>query len=576
MPIRSLAERYPDLIYEENNEKRIQEDPFVTLIQEHDLPDLTELEGQTFYDRLSDFLRTTNDAQFGIKSSLNNEGEWVRDATKVSSPQERVSQRTPAIEANKALLRCLCLLKATDYALFKKMEVGLRCSLKEEFERIAFTILAHANGGLPEADKLQRIKAFEEDFNGCLIKHLREANLTRGCKSKRETKKLLSHYRNLSSLMQPARTLVTLTYDEKAGLLQRETKYPVTKKTAPGLQSLSQLNLSPPRPFKEKTNSSTAGNGAIQEANKLFYELMDDETRFLPEQARLVVVKKETISLRPEEILDEVKENKAAIKDTSWNAVGTNTLSKQASTSFNLHSANADKRNEVKANKAAFLTKPSQVALNEFNGALERFKDSLNAKTIKEGKEKQHLYEQGQSILKNINTLVANDPSKLDAHSLEQLTEVLANCTTLVISQDPSLAENQESVRCLDGLIQEVSGKKSEVWKALGAGLISFACLAVGTVGVLAAIPTGGGSLLLTAIAATGLSAGAVGAVAVTGAAAVTATAAAGLGVYSAGREKGLAQSVKNFKANYLDIITNQDEEKPQDSSDLSESSPLK
>ncbi len=76
--------------------------------------------GTKLYDQLSDLLRETNDAQFGIVSKLNNKGEWVRDATQSKDLADRIPHAHPIIESNNALLRCLSRLKAVDYAIAKE------------------------------------------------------------------------------------------------------------------------------------------------------------------------------------------------------------------------------------------------------------------------------------------------------------------------------------------------------------------------------------------------------------------------------------------------------------------------
>jgi hypothetical protein len=97
-------------------------------------------------------------------------------------------------------------------------------------------------------------------------------------------------------------------------------------------------------------------------------------------------------------------------------------------------------------------------------------------------------------------------------------------------------------------LSQRIPGNSSPAWKALGISLLTFACLALLAVGILAAIPSGGSSLLLTAISAAGLAvtAGVGAGVGVTGL--------VGAGALVHGREKGLAQSVSKFKEKLSDL----------------------
>ena len=184
--------------------------------------------GGNFYDRLSDLLKETNDAQFGIVSTVEN-GMWVRDATSAIPLGQRIPHHHPAIEANNALLRCLGRLKAIDYAIYKHNPTKaseIREMLKQQFASHTQLIL----DSVDQSDALEQINQYEKQFNTLLISALHRANLTEGLSSKKEAQKLLFHYRNLSSLMIPARPLVTLTYDKAAQVLQRESQFPVCKK----------------------------------------------------------------------------------------------------------------------------------------------------------------------------------------------------------------------------------------------------------------------------------------------------------------------------------------------------------
>lgn len=762
----------PHLVYQEGQAYHFHDHELSDLIERSGLPDLSTLNGQTVYDKLTDLLRASNDAQFGITSYLNKQGEWVRDATDAIDLKQRMPHDSPVIEANNALLRCLSRLKAIDFAIGQKMSEngeGPRLELKEAFAKIAGKVMMFVNDPNMAKDRQrQEIKALEEKFNGILIHHLHQANLTKGCNSAEDAEKLLFHYRNLSSLMQPARPLVTLSYDDKARVFQRETQYPVTKKTEAQHEALKTLKKLTPCPFKDEKNSHTVRNLAAQEADSLFFELMDDDTRCLSAQARKThlvgvknafVVKNELIPLKEGEALEQVKLREAAVDDTLWfartavpvfvgsgennpriqqhtqenleqiraraselmgkkdplhlhvsclntyspqenqasmvnhlfeatryqkkgddisymptNLDGTfrqldisptlfdshenapsgiaplqkstrlhsvckvilrafkkentlsiiqcasgqdrtgtaaelttqewmrerytayklptdnietmraksgnaaditshllpgssgikeesmanntfgsaRTFSKEASEQFYLHSAHTNKKNKVNKDDVLFLKKPSNALLKEFNQELAAFKESLSTfnKTV-DSKEKQAFYDMALSVLKNIHALTNESPEGMDAQGLMQLTTMLPHCTTLLKDQNVSHSGPKESMRRLASLSQEVSGKRSPVWKALGAGLITFACLALVVGGVLAAIPTGGTSLLVAAIGATGLSMGAALGI---GATAVSVTAATGIGLYAVGREKGLAKSLTDFKSSYLEL----------------------
>ena len=147
------------------------------------------------------------------------------------------------------------------------------------------TELLNAGRG-KEADPKETINTLERDFNTFLIKQLHEANLTQGVTTKEDAEKLLFHYRNLSSLLVPARTMVTLTYDKTNDVLHRETQYPVTKKTQAQKAAIEQLSDINPYPLKVDKTAHTAQKQAMQVADSLFMDLMLQDDRALPAQTR--------------------------------------------------------------------------------------------------------------------------------------------------------------------------------------------------------------------------------------------------------------------------------------------------
>ncbi len=247
--------------------------------------------GAGFYEQLSDLLRETNDAQFGIVSKLNDAGQWVRDATDAISLALRMPHDSPVIEANNTLLRCLSRLRAIDYALVRKFKVaefgGLRETLKVKLAQLVHDILSvsqiHTDR---DEDKLRFFEQQETAFDTFLMQTLHEADLSTGCKTQVDAEALLSHYRHLSSLLVPARPLVTLTYDKQARLLLRETQYPVTQKTPAQKVALEALNVLIPHPLPDEKTSQTIRPVAFQEVNSLFLPLERDDKRSLPAQSR--------------------------------------------------------------------------------------------------------------------------------------------------------------------------------------------------------------------------------------------------------------------------------------------------
>ena len=249
----------------------------------------------TDYNKLADNLRADSDAQVGIVSQLNEGGEWVRDATHAVALENRTVtmnsgkvisvHEAPHISANNMLLRSLSRLRAIDYAIEKAYpssvdpEKGIadntRDSLKQQFGVLVKKVEALRDS--KDEAALEALKKLEKSFNRVLIEKLHDAGLTDGIKNGKEAEKLLNYYRNLSSLLQPARTMVTVTYDEAAKVRARETAYSITQKTAAQKALIENLETLP---------SYQSHRPAMQKADSLFKALMLEDDRAMPAQTR--------------------------------------------------------------------------------------------------------------------------------------------------------------------------------------------------------------------------------------------------------------------------------------------------
>ncbi len=142
------------------------------------------------------------------------------------------------------------------------------------------------------------------------------------------------------------------------------------------------------------------------------------------------------------------------------------------------------------------------------------------------------LYSQGQQIQRDIEAIVLDDVTKLSTKAQRQLNNVLKY-------------SSEQNIPELVKLSQEVSGKASPRWKKLGLALLVFAGVALVAAGILAAIPTGGSSLLLTIVGAIGMQAS------IGTASAVVGAGIAGASFFNANNwhAKGLAKSIGDYAA---------------------------
>ena len=173
--------------------------------------------------------------------------------------------------------------------------------------------------------------------------------------------------------------------------------------------------------------------------------------------------------------------------------------------------------------------------LEDFKGALFQFQKRNMTK------EEKKLHAEGNKLLESIEAIAGNDLSLLNKQSLIDLNQVLAHSTTALNNPKDTLNMGK-----LVELSQRVSGQPSPKWQALGKALLGFAAIALVVAGVLAAIPSGGASLLLVA-GALGITAG------ISGAAAA--------GIFSHNSKKGLAKSVSDFKSARDDVKSTKEDE---------------
>lgn len=264
---------------------------------------------QDYYSTKSDQYRTEIDEKFGIRSSLkpnytgNKEDYWVRDATDPLrlSDKNRPSHNSPEIEVLNMQLRCLSRLRAIDYAIAKKSaDPKLAVKVKEGLEAIRQDLMGRfgtlhklveqnitkASDGTTDEAKLVIINELEEAFNSTLLKNLHNANLTQGCETKKDAEDLLNYYRNMSSLLDPARPMITKSYDTVAGVLQIETQFPITKKTPEQKEFMEKMRKIQPYPLEEERNSHNVRKVAFQEVDSLFLDLMQEDNRLLAAQTR--------------------------------------------------------------------------------------------------------------------------------------------------------------------------------------------------------------------------------------------------------------------------------------------------
>jgi hypothetical protein len=175
-----------------------------------------------------------------------------------------------------------------------------------------------------------------------------------------------------------------------------------------------------------------------------------------------------------------------------------------------------------------------EMQIKEYHEFLSRFVKSLEAYST-DTEDKKALLQKGHHILNNVLDIIGdNDQFKtLSLQELGQINSVLKYSYDALDALNKG-ADIKPIASQLAFVAQNISEKTSSFWRKLGVSLLAFAGISLVVAGVLAAIPTGGTSLLLAAIgtAIVGVGAGIAGATAVTNS-----------------PEKELANSVIEFKS---------------------------
>jgi hypothetical protein len=167
----------------------------------------------------------------------------------------------------------------------------------------------------------------------------------------------------------------------------------------------------------------------------------------------------------------------------------------------------------------------------EFKIELNKLETSINPAEM-------DLYRQGMQLINQIKEgLDTREPK-----TLREMSIVLDACLSALTTQKGNEDTFKENIAKLAKLSQKVSGHCSPFWKKLGAGLLLFAGLALVAVGVLAAIPSGGASLLAAVLGAAGVNA------AIAAGTTVAGIGAMGAGFFKHENSTGLAKSVSEFK----------------------------
>ncbi len=260
---------------------------------------------QIHYSQLDLKYRADTDEQFNISFTLLENHHYptgfviLRDAREAKKLGDTTINQC-RINANNMLLRVLGRLRSIDYVLWchereaQNAYTIARATLKREFENLereAYDLerkLLEETANIDAALHQKKLDKMETNFNTDQLCHqLMQTNLSEGCSTAKDFEKLLFHYRNLSSVLDTAKSLVTVTYDAINNVLQRRTEDPVTIKLKKQQEQIrNEMTEVTIFPSEEQKTFHTIQKKAEQIANYCFAPLIEHNTRLLGSQNR--------------------------------------------------------------------------------------------------------------------------------------------------------------------------------------------------------------------------------------------------------------------------------------------------
>ena len=240
------------------------------------------------YKELEWLILLKNDALEGIQSHIALDSHYptgialVRE-TPTSNTTNPLPPGHPLIESNNLLLRALSTFRGIDWALTKANKTDIQLQLRNSFLHLIEEIKQFqsqvSQGQSPYSD----LASMERIFNLFLKHALIQAGLTDGLNTEQDFESILTHYRNLASTLDPAKSMVTIQHYDS--ITHTETAYPITQKTPVQLEQLRVMAS----PETSGENFHSAHVPAFRIANAYFYELITQQDRRLPAGCRSTI-----------------------------------------------------------------------------------------------------------------------------------------------------------------------------------------------------------------------------------------------------------------------------------------------
>ncbi len=248
-------------------------------------------------------ITTVIDDSFPAPGSPNGIPCIRRDARQAKPLNQRLDPNHLVFHIDDTLLRALNTARTLDYMLQKRAESHAKNEQRVEhywgeqeklMQLMGDFLLSvtdiqqrFAQGTLTESAAKKELQQKHARFNAHLCGLIHRNHFDHGLKKKNaaEYEKLLNHYRQMASVLDPAPAQQTISAD-KHGVTHIETAYPITEKTAPQKEAMKTMQRVVAKPTKKERDFHTSQNEAYQEINVAFYDLIQDDSRRLSSQTR--------------------------------------------------------------------------------------------------------------------------------------------------------------------------------------------------------------------------------------------------------------------------------------------------
>jgi hypothetical protein len=219
---------------------------------------------------------------------------FVRDATNAIPLEKRLegfSHEHSEVLAINQLLRALNVIRSILHAIEHKEKSApnnpmfgqAKKDLKEQLIKFQESMRL-----MPKNANKYNFKEIEATLHTNILKNLTALNMTNGLTTPAGYADLLEHYRNLSSVLRPARSYVTKVNHTLANgdvIQYIDAAHPITKKTAIQKQQLDLIGEEKP----EQPNYFSASINAFQQATSAFKEELKRDDTALPAQTRSTI-----------------------------------------------------------------------------------------------------------------------------------------------------------------------------------------------------------------------------------------------------------------------------------------------